>query len=509
MSFGVDKLADSIYSSLEERDRRKPKDYDFKAEVSRIDGDTVWCIFQGATEETPVKMTTNARVGDSVIVRVSGRRAWLLGNSTNPPTDDFQANQAHIRADGAHKLAEVAIEDANRAKEAADRAEADAERANVSANQAQQSATIANTAANGALSQLGVVEDVVGTLNWITEHGTYIASEDTEVVPGKYYFTRSGNTYNVVINPTGDPSAQGYYELDSVDEAVSNYVASHLALTDSGLWVTKDNSSYKILLSSTGMEVYDAQGNRVSLFGQSIDFRSGKPQYIGGDNAYIVFNPQNGGSITIGGNVTLGSDKTLDEVLAELSNTFIFDTTYQITNGIASFEAHLYQGGTDIKNQYDPEQFTWYLKTEDGEQPIIPTGRNDNSGYTTQVDVNSCGYGAEVIAHFTVVDDSEALTEDGSNLTDVDDIPYTVRATGDHVRVRDLEVSTVIYPSEKLMVVGAEDEHLVTIDDMAEAFWLNHAVTIEEQPLNRGNNNYEDIGLLKITNLEMDSIFVL
>lgn len=126
---------------------------------------------------------------------------------------------------------------------------------------------------------------------------------------------------------------------------------------------------------------------------------------------------------------------------------------------IANFQAHLFRGGVDIHTAYDQNLFTWYIKTEDGTEYL-------GNGYTISVDTTNCGYGAEIIGKFTTTDDAEALTQDGSNLTNVDGENLTVRSTGDSVRVRDLTVTTAIYPQEKLMVVGAEDEHLVTMQSL-------------------------------------------
>lgn len=163
------------------------------------------------------------------------------------------------------------------AKEAAISAQQSADAAQQAADDAQADAVTANTAANGALAQLSIVEDVVGTLNWISTHGTYTATTDTAVMPGKYYFTRTGAgteadpyTYNIVISPSGNPSAQGYYELTGVDEAVANYVATHLALTNDGLFVQMDDDplhpGYKVKITGSGVYIIDTQGNIVATY---------------------------------------------------------------------------------------------------------------------------------------------------------------------------------------------------------------------------------------------------
>lgn len=79
----------------------KPVPYDTVGEVVRVDGDTAWVHIPGGVDETPVRMSVNARIGDSVRVRVGGGTAWLTGNDSAPPTDDEKANEAKETADEA------------------------------------------------------------------------------------------------------------------------------------------------------------------------------------------------------------------------------------------------------------------------------------------------------------------------------------------------------------------------------------------------------------------------
>ena len=489
----MDKLAKELKAQMTASDDRKPKPYDTQAEVLRVEDGTAWVHIPGGVQETPVRLTMNAKKGDMVNVHVANGTAWITGNGTNPPTDDTTANAAKSIAIIADDKSEEALAEASRAKDAADRAEAEAGRAKTAADNAvyqagiakdaaddaEESAISANKSANAALTQLGVVEDVVGTLDWISKHATYKPTTDTEVVGGKLYFVKSGNTYTPVSNPSGNPSEAGYYEIDDIDEAVTNYVSSHLSLNDDGLWVVNDDDSYKILLASDGMKVYDAEGKLVSTFGESITFSGDISQYIGNDNAYIIFNPTNGGSITIGGsNINLGSDKTLTEVLSELNGTLIYDHTYEYVKDAnnkpirADFTAFLYRGGVDVKTEYEASSFTWYLKKEEkgtGEVTETLIG----TGYTCSVNLSDCGYGAEVIGKFTLADNANALSTDRDNLTDTNNSNLSVRATGDSVRVRDLSASTTIFPTDKVMIVGAEDEHLVTMQTLQDYLNVN------------------------------------
>lgn len=143
----------------------------------------------------------------------------------------------------------------------------------------------------------------------------------------------------------------------------------------------------------------------------------------------------------------------------------IYDHTYEIkeVEGVLSavFHAQVYQGGIDIHEQFNPDWFTWYLKNESSEQPEYL-----GAGYTITVALSECGYGSEVIGQLDLNDDSELLTHDSSNLTNQNGSNYSVRASGDSVRVTDLQVKTSVYGVEKLMVVGVSDEHLITLDTL-------------------------------------------
>lgn len=183
---------------------------------------------------------------------------------------------------------------ANAAQNSANAAGAAAAQAISDAATASASATRANTSANSALAQLGTVEDVLGTVSWIAEHGTYSPTADVQVDASKVYYERSGSgtasdpyMYSEVAEPTasGLPS---YYEL-TVDQALSRFVASHLALTDVGLYVLKDGNGYKALLSNSGMSVIDPSGRAVATYGEGISFDSERPLRIGNSTAYIEY----------------------------------------------------------------------------------------------------------------------------------------------------------------------------------------------------------------------------
>ena len=194
------------------------------------------------------------------------------------------ASAAQTSANAAQASANQAASAASAAQSSANQAISDAAAASSAASAAQSSATTANTAANNALTQLSTVQDVVGIVEWAATHS---------------------------------------------QQDMADYINSHLSLTTYGLNLTLDNSSYRIHIGTytengdDGVYIIDDQGDVVTFFGESIDFSSSRPQYIGGEDAYILFyDSDNDGvpdSINIGGtNVTLGGDKHLSDLLTEL-----------------------------------------------------------------------------------------------------------------------------------------------------------------------------------------------
>lgn len=396
--------------------------------------------------------------------------------SSAAATADAKAVQASAAAAVADGKAGQAISSAAAAQASADAAQADATRA--------------NAAASSALVQLSVVEDVAGTLAWINEHGSYEPSEDSLVVDGKVYFEHDGTDYVPIASPdpTANPSQEGWYELDIADSQ-TEYIMAHLAVTSRGLWVlpsglgsgttpasgesqddsdARQASDYKVLLAADGMYLYDGNGVQVVKYGSTITFDTSRGFAIGDTSgtSYIAFTPS--GGVVVGGGVTMGGSATLAEVLAELtdasqavSNTLIYDHTYEYNAARtqATFTAHLYRGGEDVHAQYDPSAFTWYRKNEDStvEEYL-------GSGYTVTVSLADMGYGSHIVGKFTTTDDAELMTRGGDALQSGDGGQMTVRTeSGDSIRITDLEVASVLYGTDKLLVSGAEDEHLVTV----------------------------------------------
>lgn len=342
MGLKEDKTITDIVQAVKESDAKKTKGYDTTATVTRIEDGKAWVHIPGGVTETPAELTINAKPGDNVMVRVAGGRAFLLGNATNPPTDDATAKEALSNAadalqsavnakraadsaeasaatasaaaqdavetaESVHDIAVQAQEDAETAKTNAQTAitnaaaaQTAAGAAQTSADNAQASAQSAQNSANGALNGLSTVQDVIGALEWAKKNAEFSLTTDTEIEPGKTYWTvtatavtpagtenpseenwytnigtstvpvyqkttdttvQSGTTYyDVEGTPVPNPVVTDigtYYEISGVDEAMADFINTHLALTDEGLYVLGGANQWKVLIAPDGVYIID------------------------------------------------------------------------------------------------------------------------------------------------------------------------------------------------------------------------------------------------------------
>ena len=283
----------------------------YSAVVSKIDDEgVVWVYLAGSNKETPVaSASAEVKNGDNVNVEWRNNKLYIAGNVSNPSAGvtrvkatENVANTAIQDASRANEAANIAFDSASlakasavqaltsateasasamdaktaadEAKEDASRADASATNAMTSATNAMASATSAMASASNALDQLAVIENVVGVLDLLSKHGTYELTQDTQAQAGKWYFTRSGagTTANPYVYSVADISVgtdpTGYYELTDIDQAVTNYVSSHLALTNDGLSLQQDGSDYRLVISTNGLKIIGANGATVAEYGQ-------------------------------------------------------------------------------------------------------------------------------------------------------------------------------------------------------------------------------------------------
>lgn len=287
------------------------------------------------------------------VARVEGATAEAL--------DDISSEIERVEEATADALEEIG-ESVQAASDAAAEADRKAGLAAQAASEAKDSADTASLYATSALGQLGVVQDVIGVLTWASEHGTFERTSDASVQEGKVYFTYDSQTGDYA--PVVDPQASAlstYYEL-TVDEAMDDFIMSHLAVTSRGLWVLPSGintgsvtpasgeamadararlgSNYKMLLANDGTYIYDGSGIIVAQYkGDGITYAEGRSFHIGSNDAYILYTPASGSTpakIVIGGsNIQLGSSKTLLEWTADMEQAITDSSTaLQMANDV-------------------------------------------------------------------------------------------------------------------------------------------------------------------------------
>jgi len=449
---------------------------------------------------------------DSAATAAGAAQGSADAAATAAATANEKAAQAIADAATAQGAATAAQGSADAAAAAASVADGKAVAAGQAASAAQASADHANRYANAALDQLGVVQDVAGVLSWASEQGAFVETEDTAIVDGKVYFTLDGTDYTPVVEPDAAHLAD-YWELDmsGARQAMNEYILAHLAVTQRGLWVLPSGigqasdeqhaPGYKMLLSSNGSYLYDSNGVLVrSDTASGTDFSAGRDWHVGGDDAYIFYDASEGTIVIGGSSVQLGSTKTLSELVNEVDNSVVFKVTddYSQDGSTVTLTAHVYQGGADIASRYPDSSFAWSRKNEDG-SPEVPLG----NGRTITVSRSTVGYGAAIKCKFTPPNDSALLTESDDSLTSQEGEPLTARTpSGNYVRVADLSVETSVFDADRVMVVGNEDEHLVSIATLKDAFGggdyerLTSKPSIEGVTLS-GNKTFPELGIFK------------
>lgn len=217
-----------------------------------------------------------------------------------------------------------------------EQASAAATSAQASADSAHASAVSANNSANSALNQLSIVEDVAGTLRWISENGDFVLTEDDTVHPGTVYFIYENGEYVPITNPdpTKNPSEEGWYILDVTDSQAS-FIMAHLAVTDAGLWILPVNQLVSHnLVDSADNNLVDSDDNQLVDYGkddENIHQASGYKVLISGettDNHPVGVSIYNGSGDLI---ANYGETTTIGNAL--LRNVYIDSNAVYIKNG--------------------------------------------------------------------------------------------------------------------------------------------------------------------------------
>ena len=91
---------------------------------------------------------------------------------------------------------------------------------------------------------------------------------------------------------------------------------------------------------------------------------------------------------------------TANTALSGVNGTLIYDHTYSISNGVATFTAHVYQKGVEVTNNYADSCFEWSYKLASavtGTPSVVSLG----TGKTKTITISTLGYGGYVLGTFT------------------------------------------------------------------------------------------------------------
>ena len=95
---------------------------------------------------------------------------------------------------------------------------------------------------------------------------------------------------------------------------------------------------------------------------------------------------------------------TANTALSGVNGTLIYDHTYTITDGIATFVPHVYLKGSEVTSTYDATCFVWKYRLSDDVGSGTPTYFNLSTDETTKgcsIAITMLGYGGYVLGEFT------------------------------------------------------------------------------------------------------------
>ena len=196
----MNKTVREFYKAVEGVKSKKTGGYDVQATVRRVEDGVAWVHIPDGVDETPARLTINAKEGDVVQVRVVNGRAFLVGNASAPPTDNTEAIKALSQADVATQAATIAKLRADEATADAIRAHDAADSAQASADAAQESADAASDALQSVVTGATTVEKAVSVMQTALEA---VVDYDPATDTTKEYFWHDANGAHVLGADSG------------------------------------------------------------------------------------------------------------------------------------------------------------------------------------------------------------------------------------------------------------------------------------------------------------------
>lgn len=498
------------------------------AVVTRVDQNgQAWIHIPGGAAETPAKFrAADVSKGDIVNVVVQNGYARIDGNVTAPAASDRTVRTVTVTMQEEAQAMFDKLEAKTATIEELKAAKADIQELETDTAKIHNLTAEELSAATGYISDLTTgsvtAQDIIGnkaTISSLSSNYAQINGANiTNLIGNDSWFDKlmvqtgmianQGNVYQLdAIQVNASSITAGTIDVERLivsvpdpdhPEVVNKYMIHVDPQTSQTVYEKLDGNVIEDLtitadkiaagaITADKITAYDIEGP-----GGKINLRNGTFAYINAQTGQgIVWD---GSNLTIAGSVEVGGTDILLSRLAEMTtNTLIYDHTYIYNNnGTVTFTAHLYRGGEDVAGTTDfpASQFSWYKRSE---TPDIHgnTEIQLGTGLTCTVSLADAGYGAHIIGRYTPMQSTRLLTEnDDSLMTSNDETMMARTASGGSVRVSDLSVATTLYSTDKLMVVGAEDEHLVTVAKLQETI----APSIEGVSL-IGDKSFPDLGI--------------
>lgn len=102
-------------------------------------------------------------------------------------------------------------------------------------------------------------------------------------------------------------------------------------------------------------------------------------------------------SVTTAYNLADQANTTANTALSGVNGSYVYDQTFTITNGVATFTPHVYLKGAEVTTDFATTCFSWKYRLIDGSEVTLAT----KSDRGCDVTITSMGYGGHVIGAFT------------------------------------------------------------------------------------------------------------
>ena len=331
------------------------------------------------------------------------------------------------------------------------------------------------------------------TLNVNSTGSKPIKDYSGNVLAESAYAWKEGTVYSFIYD------GQNWRLQDSL-------IASRISSAESTITQQADEISAKVskdgVIASINASVESSGGSAVKISADKVD--------ITGTAVFSAINNDTSTTKISGGKIEASELIIGSSQVPGLDDVLIFKVTDEYSNDMSTvtLTAHVYKLGEDIASQYDDLCFAWFRKNENGtdispNEPLVPLPDPYTNGRVVIIDRSDVGYGAAIVCKFNPGELSSLLDSDDNQITNADDIPIAARTpSGEYVRVADLTVETSVFDTDKVMVVGPQDEHLVSIATLKDAFGggdyerLTSKPSIESVTLS-GNKTFPELGIFK------------